>query len=61
MELSSLGIGTNLGIEILRGSPRHACVAGIWGPAARTPPGPRGRAGVNPPRPFPSTREVPWS
>ena len=50
MKLSSLGLGTYLGVEILRGFP-----------AARTPPGPRGRAGVNPPRPFPSTREVPWS
>ena len=61
MELSSLGLGTYLGAEFLRGFPRHACVAGIYGPAARTPPDPHGPGEVNPPRPFPSCREVPWN
>jgi hypothetical protein len=50
MELSSLGLGTYLGVDILR-----------WFPAARTPPDPRGRAGVDPSRPSPSNREAPWN
>jgi hypothetical protein len=46
MALSSLG----LGIITLRGFR-----------AARTPPGPRGRAGMNPSRPSVSDLEVSWS
>jgi hypothetical protein len=50
MQLSTLGLGTYLGVEMFRGFP-----------AARTPPDPRGRARVNPTRPFPSGREVAWN
>jgi len=50
MELSSLGLGTYLGDEVFRGFP-----------AARTPPGPRGRIGMNQPRPFLSRWEAPWN